>query len=151
MIALFPGTKKMMRDQTHTSSHGIIHWRHWGTYWRRAVTSEGHWCYPPIVGNMRRNNFYGSSNIQRGWKDYQGIINNTYHGGHLETDHNVIWLMPEDVTKNYVFPNFTTSMIGTLGEVLDNDMTPRDKISLKRLGGTKGKSGGLSKMLITGM
>ena len=35
--------------------------------------------------------FYGSSNIQIGWKNDQKVIHNTYYGGHIETDHHVIF------------------------------------------------------------
>ena len=59
--------------------------------------------------------------------------------------------MTEDVAQHFAFPNFTTPTPGTLREVLDNYMAPRDKISLNRLGMTKVKSGGLSMMLKTGM
>ena len=38
--------------------------------------------------------FSVSSNIQRGCKDYQGVIHNTYHGENIETDHHVIVSMP---------------------------------------------------------
>ena len=59
--------------------------------------------------------------------------------------------MSEDVAKNFVFPNFTTPIPGTLREFLDNDITPRDKIYLNGLVMTKGKSRGLSMMIKTGM
>ena len=42
-------------------------------------------------------------------------------------------------------------MTGTLREVIDNDITPRQKIPLDRLVMTKIKSGGLSMMLKTGL
>ena len=84
-------------------------------------------------------------------KDYQGLINNTYHVGHIETDNRVICSMPEDVTNHFVFPNFSTPMPGTLRGVIDNAMAPRDKIYLNGLGMIKGKSGGLSMMMKTGM
>ena len=88
--------------------------------------------------------FSGSSNIHRGWKDYQGVIHNTYHGGHIETDHHIICSMIEDMEKRFEFPNSTTPVPGTLMEVLDNDTTTRDKIYLNGLGMKKGKSGGAS-------
>ena len=47
--------------------------------------------------------------------------------------------------------HFTTPVTGTLRGVLDNDITPRDKISLNGLVMKKGKSGGASMMLKTGM
>ena len=86
--------------------------------------------------------FSGSSNIHRVWKDYQGVISNTYHGGNIETDHNIIGLIPEDAEKHFAFPNFTTPVPGMMREVLDNDTTLRDNISLNGLGMKKGKSGG---------
>ena len=64
----------------------------------------------------------------KGWKEYQGIINNTYHGGNIETDHHVIYLIPEDVEKHFALPNYTTLVPGTLREVIDNENTTRDKI-----------------------
>ena len=45
--------------------------------------------------------FSGSSNIQIGCKDYQGLIHNTYYFGHIETDHHAVCLMPEGVTKHF--------------------------------------------------
>ena len=38
--------------------------------------------------------FSVSSNIHRGWKYYQGVIHNTYHGRHIKTDHRIILSMP---------------------------------------------------------
>ena len=98
-------------------------------------------CYPYSFPDEVKV-FYGSSNIYRSWKDYQGVINNTYHGGNIETDHHVIGLIPADVAKHVAFPNFTTVVPGMLREVLDNDTTLRDNISLNGLGMKKGKSGG---------
>ena len=59
--------------------------------------------------------------------------------------------MPEDVAKHFTFNNFSTPMLGKLMEVLDNDNTPGDKISLDWLGMTKDKSGGLYMMMKTGI
>ena len=59
--------------------------------------------------------------------------------------------MPKDVAKHLALTNFTTPIPGTLRGVLDNDITPRYNISLNGLGIKKGKSGGLSLMLKTGM
>ena len=95
--------------------------------------------------------FSVSSNIQRVWKDYQGLIHNTYNGGNIETDHHVICSMPEDMTNHFSFPNFTTAMPGMLREVIDNGIAPREKISLNGLGMKKVKSGGLSMILKTGL
>ena len=78
--------------------------------------------------------FSGIRNIQTVCKDYQGVIHNTYHGGHIETYHHVICSILEDVAKQSVTPNFTTPIPGILREVLDNEMAPRDKISLNGLG-----------------
>ena len=59
--------------------------------------------------------------------------------------------MTEDVAKQSVLTNFNTPMPGTLKEVLNNDISPREKISLNGLGMTKGKYGGLYMMLRTGL
>ena len=77
--------------------------------------------------------FSGIRNIQIVCKDYQGVIHNTYHGEHIETYQHVICSIPEDVAKQSVTPNFTTPILGILREVLDNEMAPRDKISLNGL------------------
>ena len=95
--------------------------------------------------------FSGSINIHRGWKDYQGSIHNTYHGGHIETYHRVRFSIAEDVEKHFLFPSSITPMKGTLREVLYSDITPGDKISLNGLGMAKDKSRGLSMMLRIGM
>ena len=59
--------------------------------------------------------------------------------------------MPEDVEKHFNFPNLTTPVPGTLREVLNNDIAPREKISLNGLGMTRGKSWGLSMMMKIGL
>ena len=62
---------------------------------------------PPLL--VRWGEFFSESrNIQIGWKDYQGVIRNNYYGGHIETDHHVIWSMPEDVANHFMLPNFAT-------------------------------------------
>ena len=33
---------------------------------------------------------FSSGTAHKGRKDYQGVINNTYHGGHIETKHHII-------------------------------------------------------------
>ena len=90
---------------------------------------------------------FSSGSAHKGWKDYQGVIHNTYYGGHIETGHHVICSMPEDVENHSVFPNLTTPVPGTLGEVLDNDTTTRDKRCHHGLGMTKGESGSVYMML----
>ena len=60
-------------------------------------------------------------------------------------------MIPEDVASPYAFPNFSTLVSGMLREVLDNDNTTRDIFLLNGSGITKGKSGGVSMMLKTGM
>ena len=59
--------------------------------------------------------------------------------------------MQEDVAKHFAFPNSATPVPGTMRGVLDNETTPRDRISLNVLGMTKDKSGDASMMLKTGM
>ena len=59
---------------------------------------------------------------------FQGVIYNTYHGGHVETGHHVILLMPEDVSNYSMFPNFTPPGLGTFKGVIYNDTTDRDKM-----------------------
>ena len=83
-----------------------------------------------------------ATTVDRVCKDHQGVIHNTYNGGNIETDHHVIGLIPEDAAKHFAFLNFTTPVPGMLREVLDNDTTLRDNISLNGLGMKKGKSGG---------
>ena len=55
------------------------------------------------------------------------------------------------MVKHFLKPNFTTPVPGTLREVLDNDITTREKIYLNGLGMTKGESGGIYMMMKTGM
>ena len=78
-------------------------------------------------------------NIRRGWKYYQGVIHSIEHVGHIETDHQVTLLMPGDAAKHFLFPNFTYSGPGMLKEVVDNDTTTRDKMSLSVLNCIKGQ------------
>ena len=60
-------------------------------------------------------------------------------------------MIPEDIKRHFVFPIFATLVPGTLRKVLDNCTTTRDKSYLNGVGTTKGESGGLSMMIITGM
>ena len=89
--------------------------------------------------------------MNKSWKYCQELINNTYHGGHIETDNHFICSIPEDVADPFAFPNFTTPVKEILREVLDNDTTPRDKISLNGLGMKKVEFRVVSIMLKTGM
>ena len=77
---------------------------------------------------------FSSGSAHKVRKDYQGVIHNAYHGGHIETDHHVICPMPEDVAKHFSFPNITTPVSGTSREVLDNNTTTREKSYLNGLG-----------------
>ena len=43
--------------------------------------------YPWLDGTQELS---GSINIQIEFKEYQGVIHNTYHGGHIETDNHFI-------------------------------------------------------------
>ena len=93
--------------------------------------------------------YFFSGSAHKEWKDYQGIIHNTYYGGNIETDHHIICSIPEDVAKHFVLTNFTTPVPGTLQEVLDNDTTTRDKSYLNGLGTAKGESGGIYMIMKT--
>ena len=86
----------------------------------------------------------------KGWKYYQGIIHNAYHGDNIETDHQVILLMQEDVEKK-TFPMFAAPVSGMLKEIIDNNNTTRYKISLNGLGMKKIEYVVVSMMLKTGM
>ena len=102
---------------------------------------------PYIWPNGLKYFFSGSAHKQ--WKDYQGIIHNTYNGGNIETDQHVICLIPEDVENLFAFPNLTTPVIGTLGEVLYNGNTKRDKSYLNGFGTKKDESRGVPMMMTT--
>ena len=82
---------------------------------------------------MKYKNALGLSTYREGGRAINRAINNTYHGGNIETDHHVIYSMREDVSKNLVLPNSTTTIPGTLRGVLDNDIELRDKMSLNGL------------------
>ena len=106
---------------------------------------------PPYGWIYGVEEFSGSSKIQRDWKDHQGLIHNTYHGGNIETDHQVICSMPEDTENNFELTNFNTPMTGTMREFLNNGMAPRYQISLNGLVMKKDKTGDLYMMPKTGM
>ena len=55
------------------------------------------------------------------------------------------------MANNVVLPNLATPVRGTMKKVLDNDTTPRDKISLNGLGITKDKSECAPMMMRTGV
>ena len=118
---------------------------------KKSCNPKGSLVFCPYHWKYGVKAFSGSSNIQRGWKDYQGVIHNTYFGGHIETDHYFMCLIPEDVENKFALPNVTTPVTGTLMEVLENGNTPRDKISLNRLGMKKVKCVNASMMLKRGM
>ena len=44
-------------------------------------------------------------NIKRLWKYYQGLLQNTYHGWHIETNHFLICSTTKDFSKNFAFNN----------------------------------------------
>ena len=94
---------------------------------------------------------FSSGITHKRWKDYQVVTHNTYYGGHNETEHHVIFPMTEHMARHLAFYNFATPVLGTMREVLDNNTTPRDKISLNFLGMTIGKFGGAYMMVKTGM
>ena len=77
--------------------------------------------------------FSGSSNIKRVCSYYQWFIKSPYHGGYIETNHQFICLVPEDVEKYFLLLKFIPSGKGMLREVIDNDTKTRDKISLNGL------------------
>ena len=52
-----------------------------------------------------RDEIFFSSDTHKGWKYYQGIIHNKYHGGNIKTDRHVICLIPEDVEKKIHSPS----------------------------------------------
>ena len=52
------------------------------------------------------------------------------------------------MANNVVLPNLATPVRGTMKKVLDNDTTPRDKISLNGLRMTKDKNESVSMMMI---
>ena len=53
--------------------------------------------------------FSRSGIIQRVCDYYTWVINTKDHGGHIEIDHRVVFLMPEDVARHFALPNFTAS------------------------------------------
>ena len=59
--------------------------------------------------------------------------------------------MPEDMEKHFVYHNFTIQVSGTSREVLDNNITTREKIYLNGLGTKKGESGGIYMIMKAGM
>ena len=60
-------------------------------------------------------------------------------------------MIPEDNVNHFSFPKFITPVASTLREVLDNEITTRDKISLNGLGTSNGKFVRVSMMLKTGI
>ena len=56
------------------------------------------------------------------------MIHNTYHGRHIETDNQVIFLITEGLANYFLFPRFNASGPGTLKGVIDNDTTTRYNI-----------------------
>ena len=94
---------------------------------------------------------FSSGSSHKEWKYYQVIIHNTYQGGNVETGHHVICPMPEEATKHFTFPNYTTPVPGTLRCLLYNNTTTRDKISFNGLWMTKVESGVVSMLMKTGM
>ena len=60
--------------------------------------------------------------------------------GNIETDHNVICLIPEYMAKHFTLPDLIIPAPVTFREVLENDTTTRDMIFLNGLGMKKVKS-----------
>ena len=93
----------------------------------------------------------GNSNIQKVWEEYKWVIHNTYHGGYIETNYQVIQSMSEDVANKFVLFKFTVPESGTLREVIENDTTTIYKIPLNGLKVTKFQSISASMMNKNGM
>ena len=55
-----------------------------------------------------------SGDTHKECKHYLEVIHNTYHGGHIETDRHVIFLMPENVEKliSLIFPPQYQGLLG---------------------------------------
>ena len=78
------------------------------------------------------------------WKNYQRVINNTHNIGNIKTYHHFICLIPE-------VPKFTALFTGTLREIIVNDTTTIDKVSLNWLGVTVCEFRGVYMMLKIGI
>ena len=65
--------------------------------------------------------YFSRIGTHKGWKDYQGVIHNTYQSGHIEADQHVILYISEDVSKHFDFPKFTPPGPGNTKKVLDSD------------------------------
>ena len=95
--------------------------------------------------------FSRSSNIKKGWKGYQGVVNNTYHGRNIETDNHIILSIQGDVTNMFLFPKFTASWPRMLREVIGNGTTEIYEIYLNGLEVKRGKSISVYEIMKTGM
>ena len=137
LIEVFPGTKKYDGRPDPDIKSWAQPVKALRDLRKKKCNLRGSLLFPPYLWPDGLKEFSGSSHIHRGWKDYQGVIRNTYYGRNIETDHHVICSIPEDMANHFALPNFTTPIPGTLMEVLDNDIAPRDKISLNGLVMTK--------------
>ena len=63
------------------------------------VFSPYHWPY-----GLKE---FALSGTHKGRNYFQGVIHNTYHGGHIETDHYVIFSITWDVSNHDSLPKFT--------------------------------------------
>ena len=97
LIELFPSTKKDDKNPNHiikSWEKKVIELK----YLMKIDEKKGvlvfcTYRWPDVLKGV------SSGIAHKGWKYYQAIFLNTYHCGHIETDHHVICLMSEEVTN----------------------------------------------------
>ena len=114
IVTVFPGTKKNDGRPDPYIKSRVKPVKALRDLLENRCNLKGSLVFYPYRWPDELTEFSGSRKIQIDWKDYQGVIHNTYYGRNIETDHYVICSMPEYVAKNLAFPNFTTPMPGTL-------------------------------------
>ena len=100
LITVLPGTKKRYGGL----DLGIKSWEQPVKALRdlskKICNIKGSLVFCPYRWPDGANFFSRSSNIQRGLKDYQQIVCNTYHGRNIETDHHVVEEALDDIVTN---------------------------------------------------
>ena len=108
IIAVFPGTKKNDGRLDMEIKSWVYPVKALRDLLKKSCNLRGSLVFYPYHWPDGLKEFSVSRNIQRGCKDYQGLIHHTYHGGNIQTDHHVICLMPENAENHFALPNFTT-------------------------------------------
>ena len=90
LISVFSGTKKNYGIPDPDIKSWVQPVKTLMDLLKKSCNLKGSLVFPPYCWPYGVKAFPVSMNIQRVWKDYQGLFHNIYYGGHIETYHHFI-------------------------------------------------------------